>query len=54
MKKTTLFVSFSLLSGIVFAQPGTKPVAKKPTTKPITKPIPPVLKNLNDSASNTN
>ena len=51
MKKTTLFVSFSLLSGIVFAQPGTKPVAKKPTNKPITKPIPPVLKNLNDSAS---
>lgn len=49
MKKTTLFVSISLLSGVVFAQ--TKPVATKPTIKPVAKPIAPILKNLNDSAS---
>lgn len=47
MKKTTLFVSLCLLTGAAFAQPGTKPVAPKPATKP----VPPLLKNLNDSAS---
>lgn len=43
MKKTTLFVSLSLLAGASFAQPG--------KTKPAVKPPVPVLKNLTDSAS---
>ncbi|HRA12702.1 MAG TPA: FKBP-type peptidyl-prolyl cis-trans isomerase N-terminal domain-containing protein, partial [Chitinophagaceae bacterium] len=47
MKKTTLFVTLCFLTGAAFAQPGTKPV----TPKPVAKPVPPLLKNMNDSAS---
>lgn len=47
MKKTTLFVSLCLFTAAAFAQPGTKPVAPKP----VAKPVPPILKNMNDSAS---
>jgi FKBP-type peptidyl-prolyl cis-trans isomerase len=46
MKKIILFVILVAVINVLYAQPG-----KQPVKTTVTKPVPPVLKNINDSAS---